>query len=89
VRRFEDLSGRGLRVLALAERPLPHAERVTVADECDLMLLGFLVFADPPKAGVDVTLRRLAEAGIRVCMLTGDNRRGTRSTPSTMTLSCV
>jgi Mg2+-importing ATPase len=74
VQRFDDLSGRGFRVLALAERPLPHADRVTIADECDLELLGFLVFADPPKAGVDQTLRRLADAGIRVCMLTGDNR---------------
>src|SRR5262249_29212622 len=43
-------------------------------DESGLTFLGLLTFLDPPKPGVDDTLKDLAAAGISVRMITGDNR---------------
>jgi Mg2+-importing ATPase len=73
-RRFRELSAEGHRVLALAERELPEAVSATGDDERELTFLGLLVFLDPPKLGVDRVLRELAAVGIRVRMITGDNR---------------
>ncbi|HEY5832557.1 HAD-IC family P-type ATPase [Streptomyces sp.] len=73
VRRLAD---DGLRVLAVAEAALDRApgpddevpELVT-----DLTLLGFLAIADTPRAGAAETVKSLAEAGVRVTMITGDH----------------
>jgi Mg2+-importing ATPase len=71
---FESLSSEGYRVLAVAVRHVPIAERLTSQDEADLVLIGLLTFLDPPKAGADVVLRDIAAAGISLRMVTGDNR---------------
>jgi len=72
--RYRQLSEDGYRILGIALRDLPDAGDITVADEERLTFVGYLVFADPPKADVDRTLRDLAASGIRVRMVTGDNR---------------
>ena len=64
----------GQRVLALATRRLAGRPHVGVADEAGLVFEGFLLFADPPKPQAAQTLRELAALGIRVTMITGDNR---------------
>lgn len=63
----------GSRVVAVASRPAPQATALTIADEHDLHLDGFLVFLDPPKADAAGSLRRLAALGITVKIATGDN----------------
>ncbi|HUR07017.1 MAG TPA: magnesium-translocating P-type ATPase [Nonomuraea sp.] len=63
----------GNRVVAVATRDAPGAATLTPADERDLVFRGLLVFLDPPKAGARDALRRLAELGITVKVLTGDN----------------
>jgi Mg2+-importing ATPase len=63
----------GNRVVAVATREAPGATTLTPADERDLTFRGLLVFLDPPKAGARDALRRLAELGITVKVLTGDN----------------
>ncbi|MEU8244694.1 magnesium-translocating P-type ATPase [Nonomuraea sp. NPDC048916] len=63
----------GNRVVAVAERPAPESPQITVADECDLVLRGLLVFLDPPKTSASHALERLAGLGITVKVLTGDN----------------
>ena len=65
----------GHRVLALAERPIEVKASYTEADEVGLELLGFLVFADPPKADAAVSVARLQRLGIDLKVLTGDNER--------------
>jgi calcium-translocating P-type ATPase len=68
----DDLAGQGLRVLAFAWRPAePDAEVESL--ETGLRLLGLVALEDPPRASVPDALRRCAEAGIRVIMLTGDH----------------
>jgi len=57
----------------VASRPAADADQPTAEDEHDLHLVGFLVFLDPPKQGAAEALRRLANLGIAVKIVTGDN----------------
>ncbi|MBX6419748.1 MAG: magnesium-translocating P-type ATPase [Nevskia sp.] len=69
----------GLRAIAVAYKETPRAQtRYTVADERDLTLLGFIAFLDPPKDSAAPALRRLAERGVAVKVLSGDNEVVTR-----------
>ncbi|MET9463669.1 magnesium-translocating P-type ATPase [Streptomyces sp. NPDC006544] len=70
----EENNRQGLRVLAVATRTVA-APRDTygVADEDQLTLVGFLAFLDPPKADAAAALRGLADKGIAVKVVTGDN----------------
>ena len=68
------LNATGFRVVAVACKDFAGAQaRYSVADESELMLIGFIAFLDPPKetaAGAIAELRRL---GVAVKILTGDN----------------
>jgi magnesium-transporting ATPase (P-type) len=66
----ERLSARGLRVLLVARGP---AEGASVEDPRGLTALGFVGIADPLRPGVADTVRRCAQAGVRVVMVTGDH----------------
>ena len=72
---LEQLFAAGRRVVAVAAKPAAELTTVTAADECDLMLAGFLVFADEPKAAARDSLNKLAALGIEVKIATGDNPR--------------
>ncbi|MFF1680824.1 magnesium-translocating P-type ATPase [Streptomyces sp. NPDC058256] len=70
----EDNNRQGLRVLAVATRPIgTPRDTYTVADEDGLTLVGFLAFLDPPKADAAIALQGLADKGIAVKVITGDN----------------
>lgn len=68
-----DWSRQGLRVIAVARRPLGADEALHPGKEKDLTLLGFLAFADPVKPGAREAMARLRERGVDVRILTGDN----------------
>ncbi|TMQ91405.1 cation-translocating P-type ATPase, partial [Actinomadura soli] len=73
---FRRLAGQGLRVLAIAERPVPDAAKVRgeIADHVeDLTLLGFVGIADTPRPTAEEAVQRLGEAGVRTTMVTGDH----------------
>jgi len=71
---YESLSEDGYRVLAVAYREFPKDKEVfSVADESNLILLGYIAFFDPPKDSAVVALRNLREMGTAVKILTGDN----------------
>ena len=72
--RFAAWSGQGFRVLGVASRRVPEQSAYTAGDERDMTFEGFLLFADPPKAGVRETLDRLAALGVKIKVITGDNR---------------
>ena len=73
VKSYRDLSAQGYRVLAVAYRALPQQAVYRKTDERDLVLLGFLTFADPPKADVAQVLQALKNDGVQVKIITGDN----------------
>ncbi len=66
-------SARGLRTLGLACKPLAGRTTIKNEDETGLVFLGFLVFADPPKAGIADTIRQLQGLGVALKVITGDN----------------
>ena len=71
---YAEQGQRGFRLLGLATRSLPGPAPFTREDETGLCFMGFLLFADPPRASAAATVRSLARRGIRVKIVTGDNR---------------
>ncbi len=65
---------RGVRVLALATRSVAARPRYAAADERDFEFAGFLCFSDPAKADARDTVHALAARGVRIKLITGDNR---------------
>jgi Mg2+-importing ATPase len=74
-RTLAELLDHGHRLLALAERPIETKARYSEEDERELELLGFLVFADPPKQDAADSIARLQRLGIELKVLTGDHER--------------
>ena len=72
--RFESLSRDGFRVLGIAwkETGRDHAHAV-VNDETELVFAGFAAFEDPPKPSSAGAVLALAECGVQVKVVTGDN----------------
>jgi Mg2+-importing ATPase len=70
---FRDRSAEGLRLLAVAYRPVPACGTWHAADEHDLILVGLLAFLDPPRPDAADAVRALHRDGVRVVVLTGDN----------------
>ena len=73
-KQFEDLSAGGNRVLGLAYRDLGRESSITKAHEDQMTFLGFLVFYDPPKKSAVKTIQSLADMGVTLKVITGDNR---------------
>jgi Mg2+-importing ATPase len=78
-RTFERLNADGYHVLAIAHRPMPRQETITVQNECDLTLCGFAAFLDPVRPSARDTVLQLAQAGVSVKILTGDNQLVTQA----------
>ncbi len=72
--RFAEWSGQGFRVLGVATKPMPLQQAYTRDDEHDLIFCGYLLFFDPPKPGVLETIADLAQLGVQLKIITGDNR---------------
>ena len=75
---YRELSAKGFRVLAVAYRPADRAAGLTAADERDLILVGFLTFADPPLKGAAESIAAMGRDGVQVKILTGDNELVTK-----------
>jgi Mg2+-importing ATPase len=80
---LEAFSAEGHRVLAIATRAVPDEQHLTVADEVDMTVRGLLAFSDPPKPGVREAVDHLAEQGVRVRLVTGDNHLAARHVAAT------
>jgi len=76
---LDALGAQGFRALAIASRLVdPSHPTIATSDERGLVFSGFAVFLDPPKTSAGETIRAMAEAGIIVKVLTGDNELVTR-----------
>ena len=70
-----NLNEDGLRVVAVAIKQYTKEHTVfSVKDEVDLTLVGYVAFLDPPKESAKPALLALANTGIGVKVLTGDNK---------------
>lgn len=72
--RLEVLSAQGLRCLGVAWRALDGAATLDRDAESGMIFSGFLTVEDPLKATARASLDALARLGIRVAIVTGDNR---------------
>ena len=70
---FEALSRKGLRVLAVAYVAVEARAHYSANDERNLVLAGFVTFADKPLPDAAAALAELREAGVRVKIITGDS----------------
>lgn len=73
-----ELNNQGLRVVAVASKTANKPADVTalpygVADESDLVLVGYIAFLDPPKESTAPAIEALHAHGVDVKVLTGDN----------------
>lgn len=76
----DDLNEKGFRVLAIAQKSNPSpAGAFGVTDECDMVLMGYLVFLDPPKESTADAIKALKAHGVTTKILTGDNDKVTRT----------
>jgi calcium-translocating P-type ATPase len=75
-RAIDDFARRGLRVLAVARRPLPAGSPPpSTRDDAerDLCLLGVVALLDPARPEAAGAIARAHRAGIRIHVVTGDN----------------
>ena len=74
----DDLNVKGFRVLAIARKDV-EKQSCSVDDECDMILMGYLAFLDPPKESAAGAIKALREHGVRTKILTGDNEKVTKT----------
>lgn len=69
-----ELNEDGLRLVAVAYKEITRPRNsYSIADERDLVLLGFIAFLDPPKESAGGALATLRASGVEIKILTGDN----------------
>jgi len=79
--KFEGWSAEGYRVLGVAIKSVSaQTHPYSIKDETDMAFGGFLLFFDPPKEGVQATIRSLENLGVRLKVITGDNKLVARHT---------
>lgn len=71
---YERYNTDGLRMVAIAQKnQVPDVEAFGVADESEMVLIGFVGFLDPPKESAASAIGALKEHGVRTVVLTGDS----------------
>lgn len=70
---FAELSAQGYRTLGVAYKPYGPTGIIAKADESDMIFEGFITLFDPPKEGIQDTIKELQEYGIELKIITGDN----------------
>ena len=68
-----EMNHEGMRVLGVAHKSWVDKNTFTVADESQMVLIGFLAFLDPPKESALGAIRQLHAHGVEVKVLSGDN----------------
>ncbi len=69
-----ELNADGLRVVAVAKKNYPNPKpSYSVEDEKEMILVGYVAFLDPPKETTRPAIDALANLGVSVKILTGDN----------------
>lgn len=73
VKWYEDLSSKGLRVIAVATKTLTEKKKYDWEDARDLKFEGFISFSDTPKDTAREALLKLAKLNVDVKLITGDS----------------
>lgn len=71
---YERYNFEGLRVIAVAQKNNFNGDDgISVEDESEMVLLGFICFLDPPKESAKQAITALKQHGIKTIVLTGDS----------------
>ncbi|AZZ65454.1 magnesium-translocating P-type ATPase [Metamycoplasma phocicerebrale] len=75
LRKVEEFSEEGMRVVAVASKKsnIQAVGKLSVRDEKEMTLIGYLTFLDPPKDSAEDAIKKLHNLGVEVKILTGDN----------------
>jgi Mg2+-importing ATPase len=71
--KYIQYSSNGQRTLGVACKRLGSETKIAKESEVGMNFLGFILFSDPPKAGIEATIGRLRELGVSLKVITGDN----------------
>jgi len=85
----DDMAARGIRVLGVAYRQLPHAPADFSAQslEQELTFVGLIGMIDPPRAEAKLAVEKCKRAGIIPIMITGDHALTAQSIAHTLGIS--
>lgn len=73
LQQYKVQSGAGFRTLGIAYKPVAGQHDFAMADEKDMIFLGFITLFDPPKPNVAALIANLHELGVNLKIITGDN----------------
>ena len=77
---IQSLNTEGLRVLGLSVKEISSSDlEISLEDENEMTLIGYLAFLDPPKEGAKEAIAALAREKVQVKVLTGDNQYVTQA----------
>ncbi len=78
--KVDELNDDGFRVVAIAQKSNPSpVGQFSINDECEMVLMGYLAFLDPPKESTADAIKALKDYGVTTKILTGDNEKVTRT----------
>lgn len=72
-REFRKFAARGLRLIAMAKRPIVWKKQARHTAESELTFVGFVGISDPARPEVAEAVKTAQNAGILTIMITGDN----------------
>ncbi|MBU4099058.1 HAD-IC family P-type ATPase, partial [Patescibacteria group bacterium] len=73
VQKLDQLREQGLRIIAVANKPVAEKEKYSWDDVCGLSLIGYITFLDIPKKTAKEALIQLKNLNVFVKIVTGDN----------------
>jgi len=77
--RIKDLGKQGYRLLGVAKAHFEGTDFPEKQQDFNFEFLGFTVFYDPPKQGIQEVFQHIYDAGIKVKVITGDNEDTTNA----------
>ena len=86
-KRYAEWSEQGFRVLGLAIGEKDPTKKYSSKEEAELTFVGFLLFFDPPKEDVTQVISDLAQRGVQIKIITGDNEKVARHIAQAVNLS--
>ncbi len=76
----KNLNNMGQRIIAVGYKDIDNNQELfNIKDENNIILCGFLTFSDTPKKGVDKAIKLIEENGVKLKIISGDNKKVTSS----------
>lgn len=79
LKQIQDFGKQGYRVLGVGKAKFHGSDFPKKQQDFRFELLGFTVFYDPPKKGIQKVFQQIYDAGIKVKVITGDNEETTHA----------